>query len=204
MKDSYREPAEQISAELKVKKSRFIARVVPVLSQSEAEEALATIKRQEYNATHNCSAFRVGADGLEFRFNDDGEPSGTAGMPILRHIEGRDLTNTLVVVTRYYGGVKLGAGGLVRAYGDTAAAALDQVRVRERIIRVPLSATFDYDDTSPAMHTIGRFDIDIVGTDYGNRTTLHLAVRLADADPFREAFVEALGGRGALDDRIAP
>jgi uncharacterized YigZ family protein len=198
MKDEYREPAREVSAEIKVKGSRFIARIVPVLSQEDAKEVIRLVSKEHYNATHNCTAWRVGVGEPDSRFNDDGEPNGTAGMPILRQLEGADLTNVVAVVTRYYGGTKLGTGGLARAYGDAAAEALAGVTVRTCIVRTSLRVLFDYADTSPAMHTIGQFDIKVEESLYGDRTELHLAVRNSEAERFAAAFVEALSGRGEV------
>jgi uncharacterized YigZ family protein len=116
---------ERVRAELKVRGSRFIGTAVPVRSREEAAEELARIKKEFWDATHNCYAYRLAPDGLQYRFSDDGEPSGSAGKPILFVLQQRDLVNALVVVTRYFGGTKLGVGGLVRAYTEGAQAALD-------------------------------------------------------------------------------
>jgi len=114
-----------------IKKSRFLAQAVPVESTEQALAALAEVSDQ--TATHNCWAWRIGQD---YRFNEDGEPGGTAGRPILQAIEGQDMDRVLVVVTRWYGGIKLGAGGLSRAYGGTAAECL---RIAERVPIVAMS-----------------------------------------------------------------
>ena len=113
------------TASIKIKGSRFIAEALPVSDVSEAEHALASIRKRDYDATHHCSAWRIGKKGETFRYSDDGEPNSSAGLPIFRQIEGKALTNTMVVVVRYYGGTKLGTGGLVRAYGDAAKEALN-------------------------------------------------------------------------------
>src|SRR5690606_11612852 len=123
--DTYRVVAGTARAELREKGSRFIAEVFPVETEEEAAAAIEAVRRREHAATHHCTAYRLGPEGELFRASDDGEPSGTAGLPILRQIEARGLTNTLVVVTRYFGGTKLGRGGLIRAYGEAAARALD-------------------------------------------------------------------------------
>ena len=112
-------------AEFTEKKSRFIGRCFPVETEDEAFAVIADVKKRHWDATHNCYAFIVGENGLTQRFSDDGEPSGTAGMPILDVIKQKGLTNTLIVVTRYFGGILLGAGGLVRAYSKAAASAVD-------------------------------------------------------------------------------
>jgi uncharacterized YigZ family protein len=183
---------------MKVKGSRFLAEAVPVPTAEAAEAHIEAVRKRQYSATHHCTAYRVGAKGQTFRYNDDGEPSGTAGPPILRQIDGRALTNTLVVVTRYYGGTKLGTGGLVRAYGDAAALALDACRIVERVLRDRLRVRFAYDDTSPAMHTIHQHDAEIVDTHYTEETELVVAVRRSEVDAFIEMFTNALGGRGEV------
>lgn len=194
--DVYVTAAQYCRTETKVKGSRFIAEAFPVADEAEAAAAIGHVRRREYDATHHCTAFRLGPDGASFRYDDDGEPSGTAGQPILRQIDGRGLTNTLVVVTRYYGGTRLGTGGLVRAYGDAAAEALEGAGRREHVLRVPVRLRFDYADTSPAMHLLGRYDTEIQATTYGHDTTIVAAVRTSEVEAFVAAFVEALAGRG--------
>ena len=161
MSDTYCRVKTSSTHQIKVKGSRFIAEVWPAADEKEAEERLSEIRRREYNATHHCWAYRLGVAGNTFRYSDDGEPNGTAGLPIYRQIEGRELTNTLVVVTRYYGGTKLGTGGLARAYGEAASAALDSSEIAVEIVRQHLRIRFAYADTSPAMHTIDQFDVKI-------------------------------------------
>lgn len=199
MTDSYRTLARPASAEPpKTKGSRFIGEAFPVATEEEATARLEAVRKREHAATHWCWAYRLGVEGDAFRYSDDGEPSGSAGAPILRQIEARDLTHTLVVVTRYYGGTKLGTGGLVRAYGEAAALALDAAPVAERIVRTELRLRFAYDDTSPAMHTVSRFDAEIAEQHYTEDTELVVRVRRSEADALRAAFVEALGGRGTV------
>jgi uncharacterized YigZ family protein len=182
----------------KSKGSRFIGEAFPVTTEAEAEARLDAVRKREYAATYWCWAWRLGLEGDAFRTSDDGEPSGSAGAPILRQIDARDLTNTLVVVTRYYGGTKLGVGGLVRAYGEAASDALDAARTVEHVVRVPVRLRFAYDDTSPAMHTVNRFDAEIAEQHYTANTELVVRVRRSEAEALRAAFVEALGGRGEV------
>ena len=199
MSDTYRMIARPTLAEPpKSKGSRFIGEAFPVTTEAEAEARLDAVRKREYAATHWCWAWRLGLDGDAFRFNDDGEPSGSAGAPILRQIDARELTNTLVVVTRYYGGTKLGVGGLVRAYGEAASNALDAARTVEHVVRVPVRLRFAYDDTSPAMQTVNRFDAEIAEQHYTADTELVIRVRRSEAEALRAAFVEALGGRGEV------
>ncbi len=197
--DTYRTLAGPSRAEIKVKGSRFIAEAFPVPDADAAEARIAALRKREYNATHVCSAYRVGRDGQTFRYHDDGEPSGTAGAPILRQIEGRGLTNTLVAVTRYFGGTKLGTGGLVRAYGDAAAAALDGATLVERVVRVPVRLQFAYADTAPAMRTLEAFDAEIRETRYTDDTELLVAVRASEADALIARFIDHLAGRGRAE-----
>lgn len=198
MGDTFRQIGAAKVAEIKVKGSRFIAEALPATSEAEAQDLLQAIRKREYNATHHCWAYRIGQDGALFRYSDDGEPSGTAGQPILRHIDGREVTNLIVVVTRYYGGTKLGTGGLIRAYGDAASAVLERCKVETHIIRTHLRVIFDYADTSPAMHTIDNFDVVIEDSIYGDDTTLIVAVRQSEVEAFTAQFTENLAGRGRV------
>jgi uncharacterized YigZ family protein len=200
MSDTYRTIVRPALAEPpKTKGSRFIGEAFPAATEAEAEAHLDAVRKREHAATHWCWAWRLGTEGDAFRYNDDGEPSGSAGAPILRQIDARALTNTVVVVTRYYGGTKLGTGGLVRAYGEAASAALDAARIVECVIRVPVRLRFAYDDTSPAMHTVSRFDTEIAEQHYTDDTELVVHVRRSEAEALRAAFVEALGGRGEVE-----
>ncbi len=194
--DTYRVVAGTARAELREKGSRFIAEVFPVETEEEAVAAIEAVRRREHAATHHCTAYRLGPEGELFRVNDDGEPSGTAGLPILRQIDARGLTNTLVVVTRYFGGTKLGRGGLSRAYSEAAARALDQAPVTECIVTVPFRLRFAYADTAPVMRLIERTGARIRATRYDAETELLVEVPRSQAAAFAEAFVEMLAGRG--------
>lgn len=122
MIEKYNTVSKQAEAEISIKKSRFIATVKPVKSQEEADAFLEKLRKKYWNATHNCYAYQIGRRNEIQRFSDDGEPQGTAGKPILELLKGEKLTDTIVVVTRYFGGTELGTGGLVRAYGKSAKA----------------------------------------------------------------------------------
>lgn len=195
--DTYRTVSGKASVETTVDGSRFIADVCPVASREEAEAWFAVVRKREHSATHHCTAFRCGRTGDTFHYNDDGEPSGTAGPPILRQIEGNDLTNTAIVVTRYYGGTKLGTGGLIRAYGDAARHVLEAATLVEKVIRVPVRLTFDYNDTSPASRVLDRFDLEVMERDYSDVTQFTVGVRESELEAFLTAFTNGLGDRGA-------
>ncbi len=196
--DTFNEIEKAATVEIKIKGSRFIGEVLYAKDREAAQALLQGIRKREYNATHHCWAYRLGQSADVFRYSDDGEPSGSAGAPILRQIDAKAVTNLLVVVTRYYGGTKLGVGGLSRAYGDAAEAALDACTIVSRIIRHHLFVTFAYSDTSPAMHTIEQVDAKIVSSTYGDATTLEVAVRQSDVERFRASFIENLSGRGEI------
>ena len=198
MVDTYRTLAAPWLAEPpKSKGSRFIGEAFPVGSEDDARTAVEAVRAREHAATHVCWAYRLGPDGSRVRAADDGEPSGTAGQPILREIEGRDLTDCLVTVTRYYGGTKLGAGGLARAYGDAAATVLDSARVRVIVVRVPVVLEFAFADTSAAMRQLDVFDAEVAAQEHTpSGTTLTLHVRQSEADALVAAFVESTSGRG--------
>ncbi len=198
MADVYRTLKEKVRTELNVNSSRFMAEAMPASSPSAVAAHIERIREQQGKADHHCTAYRLGPDGQTFRYDDDGEPSGTAGPPILRQIDARDLTNTLVVVTRYFGGTKLGTGGLVRAYGDVADAVLRAACIVEHVERELIRLQFAYDDTNPAQHVLRQFDTKVLGEAYSDVTELRVGVRRSDAEPFVEAFTNALGGRGEV------
>ncbi|WP_067246184.1 IMPACT family protein [Microbacterium resistens] len=135
--------AAPVTRELVERKSRFLAHVAPVGSVPEAEEVVAGIRRRHWDARHHCVAMVIGVLGDQARSTDDGEPSGTAGVPMMEVLRRRGLTDVVAIVTRYFGGVKLGAGGLVRAYSSAVSAALDEARLvhrrllRQAVIEVP-------------------------------------------------------------------
>ena len=199
MTDSFTTLAAPVRAEPpKTKGSRHIGEAFPATTEAEAQQALAGVRAREYTATHHAWAWRLGPDGAP-RASDDGEPSGSAGLPTLREIEGRDLTDVIVVVTRYYGGTKLGTGGLMRAYAEAAGAALDAGRVVTRIVRVPVTLRFAFADTAPAMRLLDTFDAEVTEQTYdADGSTLRLAIRAGEADALAAAFIEATSGRGRV------
>ena len=184
----------------KTKGSRFLGEEVPVRTEADALAAVDAVRAREHAATHVCWAFRLGPGGATWRTQDDGEPGGSAGAPILREIEGRDLTDVVVTVTRYYGGTKLGVGGLVRAYGEAAGAALEAGRPARGTVRVPVTLRFAFADTAGAMGLLDRFDAVLAGQTHApDGTALDLRVRRSHAAPLRAAFVEATAGRGKAE-----
>ncbi len=191
----------------RIKGSRFIADAFPITSEEEVHTRLAEIRAREPSATHHCYAYRLGLSGDLFRYYDDGEPAGTAGKPILRQIDAHGLTNTLIVVTRYFGGTKLGTGGLIRAYGDAAREVLKKANIVERYLQQPLEIRFPYAYTSSVMRLLHRYNVEVTDTSYGEDTCIHLSIPRAQVEAFVHAFTEALGGRGTItlsDNASAP
>lgn len=141
---SYRTIAAPVEAEIEIKRSRFLTLLAPVPDEDAAREVIADRRAEHPKARHHCTAFVLDPDARTRRFSDDGEPAGTAGAPILDVLTGHDLTYVLAVVTRYFGGTLLGAGGLVRAYGDATSAAVGASAVVVRSQRVPVRVTVDY------------------------------------------------------------
>lgn len=130
--------------ELEIKKSRFICHAKRVSNEDEALEFISTIKKEHNKANHNCSAYMIGDHDEIQRAHDDGEPSGTAGVPMLEVLKKRELKNVAVVVTRYFGGVKLGAGGLIRAYGNAVSKTLEEIGLVEGTLQIEIQATIEY------------------------------------------------------------
>jgi uncharacterized YigZ family protein len=196
--DQFETISRRVRVEIsKIKGSKFIGDVFPAPTEDDAKSHLASVVDTFPDATHHCYAFSVLSGTLE-RSSDDGEPSGTAGLPILRQINSSELRNVLVVVTRYYGGTKLGTGGLIRAYGDAAKAALAKGDRITRVIEVEVEVFFDYDDTSRAMRAIEQFSARVISSKYTAQTNMVLAIRASHADAFESAFVDAVAGRGSV------
>lgn len=185
-RDEYPVVKEGAVVEIKVKGSRFIARVLPVADRQNAEKRYEEIRKQFYKATHNCMAYRI--DQNIFRYSDDGEPSGTAGQPILQAIDGAGVLETLCVVTRYFGGTKLGTGGLIRAYGEAARLALERSVIVKKTRRRQLRIQFKYELETPIRRLIERFHARLDESVYGEEITMDVSVPKS----LHERFVAAL------------
>lgn len=192
--DHLRTVAGPVTAELARRRgSRFIADLAPVPDEDAALGFVAQVRSRHPDASHHCWAFRL-ASGRA-RSDDDGEPGGTAGPPILRHLDGADLSNVVCVVTRWFGGTKLGTGGLVRAYGDAAAAAIEAARVVVQPVLARFRVDHDYDLTAPVAGVLATHDAATLAAEYAIAVTLEVAVPVADAESFIAAMVEATSGR---------
>jgi uncharacterized YigZ family protein len=157
--DSHYNTIEKPSvAEFKDRGSKFIAYAFPISSVEEFKEKLATIKKEHPKATHHCFAYRIGLDGNNFRVSDDGEPSGSAGRPILGQIDSKQLTNVLIFVVRYFGGTLLGIPGLINAYRSAAALALQVTPIVQKPVLVNYRLQFDYTQMNDVMKIVKQFD----------------------------------------------
>ena len=145
MTNRYRQPAAELSNEIKIEKSRFIASIKICISEEEAREKLKAVSEEHRQASHNCWAYRIGTEKVREYFSDDGEPAGTAGKPILGALHMYDVTNTLLVVTRYFGGKKLGVRGLIEAYGTSASELLSMTGIVEKRRSVRYVVVMPYD-----------------------------------------------------------
>ncbi len=183
------------SVELIVKKSRFICTVERVSSEDEARAALAALKKRYWDANHNCSAWIVGERRELRRSNDDGEPSGTAGAPMLHVLDQRGVTDTLAVVTRYFGGVLLGAGGLIRAYGQAVSDALDKTGIVERVPLTVVAVEADHGEAGRLENLLRHTDWRVASIDYGARVTFELPLGEVEIEPFRTWLSETTSGR---------
>ncbi len=150
------------SAEYKDRGSKFIAYTFPVTSVNDFKDRLADIKKEHPKATHHCFAYRLGLDGLQYRVSDDGEPSGTAGRPILGQIDSKQLTDVLVIVVRYYGGTMLGVPGLINAYKTATSLALQVTPFVQKPVLVNYRLEFDYTQMNEVMRIVKYFDCTIV------------------------------------------
>ena len=167
------------------KRSKFLAFAHHVDSVEEALELVKEYRKKYYDARHCCYAYRVGFDGTEFRANDDGEPSSTAGKPILGQIDSNSLTNTFICVIRYYGGINLGTGGLIVAYREAAADALANSEIEEKFIEEEVTYSFSYPMMNAVMRIIKDMNPRIINQVFDNTCEVTLSIRKGKADELR-------------------
>ncbi|HKM45388.1 MAG TPA: YigZ family protein [Dysgonamonadaceae bacterium] len=158
MDDSYKTIEHKAEGYITERKSKFISYILPVNTEEEVKEILEEYRRKHYNARHICWAYMLGHSREDFRSNDDGEPSGTAGRPILGQINSHELTNVLVLVVRYFGGTLLGTGGLVRAYKEATVAAIENAAIVEKTIDNTFAIKFEYPLLNEVMRILNQFD----------------------------------------------
>lgn len=186
--DAYNMPASSLEVEIKVKGSKFIANTIPVKSKDEAEHSYIEIKKKYYDATHNCFAYRI--DTNIFRYSDDGEPNGTAGKPILQMIDRKGLFEALCVVTRYFGGTKLGTGGLIRAYSDAAKEALNQVGIIKKTRSKKIKLIFSYDLENSVRKLLNSYQGKLDSSDYTDQIAMNVLIPESKVQLFKEEIIE--------------
>ncbi len=163
MTDTYKTIASPSEETLfKEKNSKFFGYAFPIITEEEVKSNLEILRKQHYGAVHYCYAFQIGTDKIQFRANDDGEPSNTAGAPIYGQIQSFGVTNILVVVVRYFGGIKLGVGGLISAYRTSAQMALEASEIIEKTINIDYSISFDYKNMNKVMRVIKEKNLEII------------------------------------------
>ena len=191
--DSYLTLAEPAEALYKEKGSKFLAYAYPVSSEEQIRECLEALRKRYYDATHHCYAWRLGADGQNYRVNDDGEPSSTAGRPILGQLLSYGVTDVLVVVVRYFGGTKLGVSGLIAAYKESAAAVLSAAQIVERTVDVRFEVEFGYLVMNDVMRVVKEMRPEVLEQRFDNLCTMQLSIRAGRADALRERLQKIEG-----------
>ena len=191
MRDSYKiliKPSEGTYSELR---SKFLAFAIPVRTAEEAMEQVAKYQKEYFDARHVCWAYRLGPEGEEYRSNDNGEPSGTAGKPILGQMVSADVSDLIILVIRYFGGVKLGTSGLIVAYRTAAAEALEAGEYGERLVEKELKLTFGYEHMNMVMRMVKDLQPRIVGQDYKDNgdIVMTIAIRLSLVERVQTAFI---------------
>lgn len=197
-------PAGENSFEIKVKGSRFIAICAPAADREAAQSIVERERKRYHDATHHCWAWRELACGeAGFAWDDDGEPSGTAGQPILAAIDGAGLRGAIVVVIRYFGGTKLGTGGLARAYAEAAAGAVENSPGRQGMHAEMFKITVDYGQLGAVNRLMESFPVMVTGREFTGEVGLNIAVSSSRAERFEDSLTEITSGRASVE-RLGP
>lgn len=170
----------------KEKGSKFLAFAFPVITENAIKEHITALRKEYFDARHHCYAWILGPEKKQFRAADDGEPNHSAGDPILGQIRSKNLTNVLVIVVRYFGGVKLGVGGLVNAYRSAAEDALYRAEIIEKTVTRNFVLQYDYESTAEVMRMVSDFNLQIIKQDFSERCTMALEVPVKINDAFLE------------------
>lgn len=180
--DSYKTIARPAETTYRQLSSKFLVYAYPVETEAEIKEYLDALRKRWFDATHHCYAWRLGAKGEQFRANDDGEPSSTAGKPILGQLLSQEVTNCLVVVVRYFGGTKLGVPGLIAAYKESTALVLSECEIVERTVDVVIDVSFSYIAMNDVMRIVKDMQPKVVNQVFDNLCTMTLSIREGDSD----------------------
>lgn len=193
LKDTYFTIVQESEGFYKEKGSKFLAFAYPVGEEDTVKERLAELKKKYYDARHHCYAYILGPDNTKYRANDDGEPGHSAGDPILGQIKSNNLTNTLVVVVRYFGGTKLGVSGLINAYKTAAATAIENNQIIEKLILSEISIQFEYPQMNHVMKLIKDHDLTIISQKLEMSCEMNLGVRLSKVQIVKTIISEMQG-----------
>lgn len=188
MNDTYKTITSASEGYFKDKGSKFFAYAYPVHTEEEIKEILAGLKKDHHSARHHCYAWRLGKENIQFRANDDGEPSGTGGKPILGQLLSFELTNILVVVVRYFGGTLLGVSGLINAYRTAAAEALANAEIIEKIIESEYQLDFTYNQLNDVMQIIKQENLTVTNTRFEIKCRLWFSVRTSEEEKIKSIF----------------
>ena len=191
IKDTYRSIARRSEGLFKDNGSRFIALAYPVETEEQVKEIVSSLRKEYHDARHHCYAYRLGLDGEKFRSNDDGEPSGSAGRPILGQIDSLGLSDVLIVVVRYFGGIKLGIPGLIRAYKSSSADALANAEIVEKIAGKQFRISFDYLEMNSVKKVLKDLGIPTFDEEYSQQCSLRARVRLSSEEEFLRRIAPA-------------
>ena len=197
----YRTIKEDGQVQEEIKKSRFICHAKRVYSEEEARDFITAIKKEHYKATHNCSAFIVGERSEIKRTSDDGEPSGTAGVPMLGVLENHNLTNVCVVVTRYFGGIKLGAGGLIRAYAGSVALAVKEIGIIEIKEQAGIAIQMSYAQYQEYGNFLRDHHLMELDTNFTDQVDTMIYIDKEEKENIKAALVEFFNGKITLTDQ---
>jgi uncharacterized YigZ family protein len=193
MEDVYYTIEKESSGLFKDKGSKFYAFAYPLQDEDNVKEILSVLKKEHHSARHFCYAWRLGTKEIYFRANDDGEPTSTAGKPILGQLQSFNVTNILLVVVRYFGGTLLGTGGLINAYRNASADALKNAEIVQKIIEKEISLGFTYNELSEVMNVIKQENLSIVKTRFEERCNLTFSVRETEYEKVKHIFSNIFG-----------
>lgn len=202
MEDSYKTIEHPAEGYLTEKKSKFISHIVPVKSAEEVKEILEEHRKKYYDARHVCWAYMLGWEREEFRWNDDGEPSGTAGKPILGQINSAELTDVLILVVRYFGGTLLGTGGLIKAYKEAAADAIAHAEIVEKTVDDRIVIRFEYPLLNEVMRVLKQYEEVQWKQDFRESCRMELVIRQSLSDRLREQLTSLHGVEFASSDKV--
>ncbi|TGA90922.1 YigZ family protein [Streptomyces sp. MZ04] len=199
MQDEYRTVAREAVHETEISHSRFLCALAPAATEAQAQAFVARIRKEHPSASHNCFAYVIGADAGVQKASDDGEPGGTAGVPMLQMLLRRDMRYVVAVVTRYYGGVKLGAGGLIRAYGGAVGEALDAVGTLTRRRFRLATVTVDHQRAGKIQNDLRSAGRDVRDVRYADAVAIEIGLPESDVESFRAWLADATAGSASFE-----